>query len=59
MNPAWIQYQLTYIERDIGLTGAAAEALLAARYRAARYVQQFTRARTVSGAKDVLWEDFK
>jgi hypothetical protein len=58
-NEEWIKYQLTYIERDLGLTGAVAEALLPERLRAARYVQQFTKARAKTGAKDILWEAFK
>ena len=58
MTDAWRCYQLTYIERDLGLTGDAAEALLPERARAARYVQQFTKARHDANAKDMLWNEF-
>ena len=59
MTDAWRRYQLTYIERDLGLTGKAAEALLPERARAVRYVQQFTKARQDAEANDVLWENFE
>lgn len=58
-NNPWQQYQLTYIERDLGLTGAAAEALLHEHARAARYVQQFTKQRQLAKNKDILWEEFE
>jgi len=59
MNEQWRRYQLAYIERDLGLTGAAAEALLSERARACRYAAQFTKARQKAGIKSVRWEDFE
>jgi hypothetical protein len=59
MNEQWKLYQLTYIKRDLGVTGTAALALLRKRARAARYVQQFTKARQAANAKDVAWDDFE
>jgi hypothetical protein len=59
MNDAWRRYQLTYIERDLGLVGEAAEALLPERARAVRYAQQFTKARQASKEKDVPWDEFE
>jgi hypothetical protein len=59
MNERWRAYQLVYIERDFGLVGAAAEALLPERLCAAKYVLQFTKERQSAKAKDVSWEEFK
>lgn len=55
----WREYQLVYIERDLGLTGAEAEKLLPERGRACRYAQQFTKARQRANLTCVLWDDFR
>ena len=59
MNEQFRRYHLTYIERDLGLTGEAAEALLPDRARAARYAAQFTKERQKAGIKTVSWENFE
>ena len=55
----WREYQLTYIERDLGLTGIEAEQLLPERDRACRYVQQFTKVRQAAKLPCIAWEDFR